>query len=179
MTLTEGASAESAQSAEIRKTGRRAGRFGTQQRDHATFRVGTRDRGPAPTAAYRDVGFSYRGTRFPSDAKRMSTCPIRPPYRDGRGLRHGDRVDRRSRSGGSRRPKACASATDCGDSDPCTDDYCDPVVGCMHSYNTASCTDPGECMTGGSCLAGFCAGTPVQNGTQCSVGTCQSGICTP
>ena len=75
--------------------------------------------------------------------------------------------------------KACASATDCGDSDPCTDDHCDPVVGCMHSYNTASCTDPGECMTSGSCLAGFCAGTPVQNGTQCSIGTCQSGICTP
>lgn len=49
--------------------------------------------------------------------------------------------------------------TKCDDSNPCTDDTCDPVNGCTFWYNTSSCED----------------GNPATEGDVCSVGVCLSG----
>ncbi len=47
---------------------------------------------------------------------------------------------------------------DCDDDDPCTDDRCDPLSGCAHEANEASCSDGNPCngveiCGGGRCLA--------------------------
>ncbi len=53
------------------------------------------------------------------------------------------------------------SAPDCGDANLCTDDSCDPGMGCLNIDNTASCDDNDPC-TAESCdaLTG-CAHTPI------------------
>jgi hypothetical protein len=45
----------------------------------------------------------------------------------------------------------CVSANDCDDDDICTNDSCDAVVGCLHTYNTAPCAN-------GTCQSGKCVG---------------------
>ena len=47
----------------------------------------------------------------------------------------------------------------CDDGNPCTDDFCDPALGCMHSNNAAVCDDLDSCTTGDGCLGGQCQGT--------------------
>jgi hypothetical protein len=74
----------------------------------------------------------------------------------------------------------------CKDDNPCTDDSCDPLLGCLHSPNALSCNDGNVCTAGDTCLAGECAaGEPlicddsnVCNGLETcdpAVG-CQSGV---
>ncbi len=46
----------------------------------------------------------------------------------------------------------------CDDTNPCTDDSCDPAAGCMHVNNTALCDDGDACTTGDSCSDGKCHG---------------------
>ena len=46
---------------------------------------------------------------------------------------------------------------DCDDSDPCTDDACDPEQGCVSTFNTAPCSDDDACTVGDACLDGQCA----------------------
>ncbi len=48
----------------------------------------------------------------------------------------------------------------CEDRDPCTEDRCDPVRGCLHTPSRASCDDGIACTSGDTCAAGACAGTP-------------------
>ena len=46
----------------------------------------------------------------------------------------------------------------CDDGNSCTDDACDPVVGCVHTNSTAACTDGNACTTNDRCTGGTCVG---------------------
>ena len=43
--------------------------------------------------------------------------------------------------------------------------------------NGTSCDDSNTCTTTDVCASGVCTGTAVANGTVCSLGTCQAGVC--
>jgi hypothetical protein len=49
----------------------------------------------------------------------------------------------------------------CNDSNPCTDDSCDPASGCFFANNTSACDDGNNCTTGDVCGGGTCTGTPI------------------
>ncbi len=49
----------------------------------------------------------------------------------------------------------------CDDSNPCTNDTCDTVLGCVHTNNTSACDDGSQCTTSDLCGGGKCVGTPV------------------
>ena len=46
----------------------------------------------------------------------------------------------------------------CADNNPCTDDSCDPVEGCLFYTNTMSCNDGDVCTTADQCAGGECLG---------------------
>ena len=48
------------------------------------------------------------------------------------------------------------SALVCADNNPCTDDACNPQVGCVFSFNESPCSDGNACTTGDVCKAGVC-----------------------
>lgn len=53
----------------------------------------------------------------------------------------------------------------CSDGNGCTDDSCDPAVGCVFDENTAACDDGDPCTTGDVCVARQChPGNPVPTG---------------
>jgi uncharacterized repeat protein (TIGR01451 family) len=59
---------------------------------------------------------------------------------------------------------SCTGGTplDCDDHNPCTDDSCDPVAGCVHTNNAAPCDDGNACTSGDTCGGGVCnAGGPA------------------
>jgi len=62
----------------------------------------------------------------------------------------------------------------CADSNPCTDDLCDPATGaCSYVNNTVSCNN--ACVAGGVCSNGACqGGTPVNcdDGKDCTADSC-------
>ena len=68
------------------------------------------------------------------------------------------------------------SALDCDDENPCTDDSCDPAVGCVATPNTVPCDDGDACTENTSCNAGSCEGSPVvcTDGKQCTIDGCDS-----
>jgi hypothetical protein len=73
---------------------------------------------------------------------------------------------------------------DCDDGNPCTDDLCDPVLGCVHVNNTAPCDDGDLCTSGDQCQGGTCVGLPVacNDGSLCNgIETCDpgTGACLP
>ena len=45
---------------------------------------------------------------------------------------------------------------DCDDANPCTDDSCEPLSGCVHAANTEPCDDGLSCTTDDACAAGAC-----------------------
>ena len=50
----------------------------------------------------------------------------------------------------------------CDDSNPCTDDGCDPAAGCTWTPNKAACDDGDKCTSGDACSNGKCVtGKPV------------------
>jgi cysteine-rich repeat protein len=49
-------------------------------------------------------------------------------------------------------------AVSCNDQDPCTDDSCDPIDGCVHEFNSAQCDDGDACTAGDACCGGTCLG---------------------
>ena len=63
---------------------------------------------------------------------------------------------------------------DCNDGNPCTDDSCDPVLGCQHSNNTDPCNDGNECTILDRCAAGSCGGTAVvcNDSNACTTDSC-------
>ena len=81
----------------------------------------------------------------------------------------------------------CAAGVgpNCNDGNGCTDDTCDPDIGCLHTDNEASCEDGDPCTEDDTCDQGICApGAPlvcddadVCNGTEvCAPGVgCQPG----
>jgi len=66
---------------------------------------------------------------------------------------------------------------DCNDFNPCTDDSCDPLSGCIHTPNTAVCDDGDPCTATDSCIAGFCTGS---GDLECDdLNTCTVDLCEP
>ena len=66
---------------------------------------------------------------------------------------------------------------ECGDANPCTDDSCDPVAGCLHAYNSDECDDDNPCTTGDLCANGQCKGTQA---VDCDDGNpCTDDMCHP
>jgi hypothetical protein len=67
----------------------------------------------------------------------------------------------------------------CEDDNICTDDICNPVVGCVHTLNQAPCDDLDPCTDGDQCNAGLCApGLPksCNDDVECTVDSCD-GVC--
>ena len=52
----------------------------------------------------------------------------------------------------------------CDDNDVCTDDACDPLVGCVHSLNAAPCNDYNPATVDDACSLGECHGLPDPDG---------------
>ena len=66
---------------------------------------------------------------------------------------------------------------DCDDGNPCTTDYCNPMVGCDHENNTAPCDDADVCTVGDVCALGSCqSGAPVScdDGNPCTSDSCDA-----
>ncbi len=57
----------------------------------------------------------------------------------------------------------------CDDGNPCTDDSCDPVSGCLHVNNNGSCDDGNVCTLNDTCSQGTCRGQSVcDDGIPCT-----------
>jgi hypothetical protein len=70
-------------------------------------------------------------------------------------------------------------ASTCDDSQPCTDDSCVPSQGCVHTANSASCSDGNVCTTGEACKNSACqGGTAVvcNDGNACTNDSCDATI---
>ena len=71
----------------------------------------------------------------------------------------------------------------CDDSEPCTDDSCDPVKGCASVFNTAPCdADNNACTENDKCTSGKCAAGKLKNcddGEVCTKNECdtKNGLC--
>src|SRR5206468_4079094 len=52
---------------------------------------------------------------------------------------------------------------DCDDSNLCTDDSCDPMIGCVNTpvVKLTMCDDQDACTTSDQCMNGICAGTAL------------------
>ncbi len=72
---------------------------------------------------------------------------------------------------------ACGDPVECDDDNPCTDDVCDPVKGCMNIPNEDSCDDGDPCTRGDVCVGGACMGGPKLD---CDDGNaCTDDVCDP
>ncbi len=63
----------------------------------------------------------------------------------------------------------------CDDQDDCTDDACDPTVGCVHTaLDGTSCDDADVCTLADHCEAGVCVGTAIEcdDGDPCTDDAC-------
>ncbi len=63
----------------------------------------------------------------------------------------------------------------CDDFNPCTEDTCDPLLGCVHTLSEAPCDDGNACTAGESCAAGECGGgLPLgcDDGDPCTTDSC-------
>jgi hypothetical protein len=61
----------------------------------------------------------------------------------------------------------------CDDGNPCTDDACNPSLGCVRTNNAAPCSDGNPCTTGDVCRGGVCvAGTACNDGVACTADSC-------
>lgn len=72
-------------------------------------------------------------------------------------------------------PPACTSDAACADGNPCTDDVCNPAVGCEHRNNSNPCNDGNVCTTNDVCYAGYCqGGAPLScgDGNSCTADSC-------
>lgn len=74
----------------------------------------------------------------------------------------------------------CATLTplDCSDDNPCTDNLCDPVLGCYTVANTLECDDGNPCTVGDQCVNRVCRAGSVRD---CDDGDFCNGLetCSP
>ena len=65
---------------------------------------------------------------------------------------------------------------DCSDTNPCTDDSCHPVLGCVHKDNREWCDDGNPCTAGDQCQFGQCQAGPglvnCNDDDPCTVDSC-------
>ena len=76
----------------------------------------------------------------------------------------------------------CDGAVDeatCGDNNPCTDDICDPILGCQNLSNSAGCNDGNACTENDHCSFGACSGTFItcDDGDPCTSDSCTESGC--
>ena len=67
----------------------------------------------------------------------------------------------------------------CNDGNPCTDDGCDSLSGCVHTNNNSPCNDENVCTTQDLCLEGLCTGGPAlecDDGNVCTDEQCDSAV---
>jgi len=62
----------------------------------------------------------------------------------------------------------------CDDDNPCTDDTCDPLLGCVHTPRQGPCDDGDACTVDDLCQGGACVGTPrvCDDGDACTFNSC-------
>ncbi len=68
---------------------------------------------------------------------------------------------------------------DCNDDNFCTDDTCDPEVGCVTILNQALCDDGDICTTGDQCNLGECVGAGelvCDDGNECTDDSCDAAV---
>ncbi len=69
----------------------------------------------------------------------------------------------------------------CNDNNICTDDQCDPELGCTTQPNSAPCDDGDPCTLNDQCAGGLCQAGPSQlcdDGNPCTADSCgESGAC--
>jgi len=66
---------------------------------------------------------------------------------------------------------------DCDDKNPCTDDSCSPLLGCVHAASSKPCDDQDPCTVTDTCIGGVCAGTGAAD---CDDGNvCTNDYCEP
>ncbi len=72
----------------------------------------------------------------------------------------------------------CQSGTsaNCNDNNMCTDDSCNPLIGCVNTPNSLGCNDGNACTNNDVCANGKCAGTgnTCDDGNACTSDTCDS-----
>jgi hypothetical protein len=65
---------------------------------------------------------------------------------------------------------------ECNDDNLCTDDHCDPVLGCVFVPNNDPCDDANECTVGDACAEGLCGPGPdspdCDDGNDCTDDSC-------
>ncbi len=71
----------------------------------------------------------------------------------------------------------CANDGECLDGDPCTNDLCDPTLGCLHLPTAATCTDGMVCTVGDTCAQGVCLSGSATDCDDANV--CTSDSCDP
>jgi hypothetical protein len=66
-----------------------------------------------------------------------------------------------------------ATGTGCDDGNPCTEDTCDPISGCVHTNapDGTACNDGNVCTANDTCGGGTCVGGSGHAGTQSIFGT--------
>jgi hypothetical protein len=62
----------------------------------------------------------------------------------------------------------------CDDGNPCTDDACDPLLGCTAAFNTNGCDDADACTAHDICSLGLCQGEAItcDDGNPCTDDHC-------
>ena len=75
---------------------------------------------------------------------------------------------------------AGSGVLDCNDTKPCTQDSCDPKLGCQYKVLDAGACDDGDaCSKSDACSAGICKGTPMvcDDGNTCTTESCAAVGC--
>jgi hypothetical protein len=68
-------------------------------------------------------------------------------------------------------------ALGCDDGNPCTNDTCNPLVGCKHTAHSGACDDGDPCTEGDTCSGGACVGSVPKD---CDDGNpCTNDLCVP
>ncbi len=63
----------------------------------------------------------------------------------------------------------------CDDEDPCTEDLCEPLVGCLHEPEEGPCDDQNACTVEDTCQGGFCIAKGLldcDDGEPCTADSC-------
>lgn len=63
----------------------------------------------------------------------------------------------------------------CDDDNPCTNDTCDPLLGCAHVPDEGACDDDNACTGVGACTAGLCeagAALDCDDDNSCTIDSC-------